>query len=378
MDSFIFGAGTDVATPEALAKKRALIQAIQARNATTTPKNMWEGLNSIADALGTRYQGGKLDKAEAEGLASGQAAYQPVIDALKGGGTPGNDVLVNASASPWLTDPQQDIVKTLLKGNTGEGGEFGLNPIWGTDANGGTVAFQPNKAGGVRPIQFPEGVKPTPGFTYQDMGTFVQPFNSKTGVPGAPMQKDVAGAETEKAKGKGKGEAIVDYGSISSKMPGLELVIADLDKLAEKATYTMGGQVVDFGRRQLGMDPREAAVARAEYISKVDNQILPLLRDTFGAQFTQKEGESLKATLGDPNKSPQEKQAVLRSFIEQKRRDVEALGVRSGEAAPAEGDNAFSTDPQFGQVVNGFKIGKTARNPQTGEVLTWDGNGWRQ
>ena len=85
------------------------------------------------------------------------------------------------------------------------------------------------------------------------------------------------------------------------------------------------------------VDPREAAVAREQYIATVNNQILPMLRDTFGAQFTVQEGESLKATLGAPNKSPQEKQAVLKAFIEQKKRDVEALGIQSGQITPSPG-----------------------------------------
>jgi dephospho-CoA kinase len=87
----------------------------------------------------------------------------------------------------------------------------------------------------------------------------------------------------------------------------------------------------DSVAKQTGQLPREAAVARARYIAVVDNQVLPLLRDTFGAAFTQKEGETLRNTLGDPNKSPAEKKAVLRSFIEQKRRDLEALAMQSGQ-----------------------------------------------
>jgi hypothetical protein len=84
----------------------------------------------------------------------------------------------------------------------------------------------------------------------------------------------------------------------------------------------------------LGMDPRQAAVDRTRYIATVDNQVLPMLRDTFGAAFTVAEGETLRATLGDPNKSPKEKQAVLKAFIEQKRRDVQAMAYRTGQATP--------------------------------------------
>lgn len=162
-----------------------------------------------------------------------------------------------------------------------------------------------------------------------------------------------ADAEAQKASGrasgKGEGEAQVAYKSMLSKMPGLEKVVGELSGLADEATYTTTGQWVDWGRKELGMEPRDAAVARTKYVSMVDNQILPLLRDTFGAQFTVQEGESLRATLGDPNKTPTEKKQVLEAFIEQKRRDVEALAVQAGgsPAAPS-GDNW--------QDVGGVKI----------------------
>lgn len=118
------------------------------------------------------------------------------------------------------------------------------------------------------------------------------------------------------------------YASLNSKLPGLKTVVGELSQLAEKATYTQTGQVIDNAMREAGLEPTEAAVARTKYIAMVDNQVLPLLRDTFGAAFTVKEGETLRATLGDPNKGPTEKQAILEAFIEQKVRDLAALQSR--------------------------------------------------
>lgn len=157
-------------------------------------------------------------------------------------------------------------------------------------------------------------------------------------IPYDPYAKALAtGSGT--AAGKARGEAQATYRSMSSKMPGLETVITKLDGLAKKATYTLAGQGLDAGMKQAGMEPREAAVARSEYIATVDNQILPLLRDTFGAAFTVKEGDTLRATLGDPDKTPAEKQVVLRAFIEQKRRDIEGLAAEAGisEISPSAG-----------------------------------------
>lgn len=226
---------------------------------------------------------------------------------------------------------------------------FGLNPIYGTDPETGeTVLGTMGNNGTFKRIDT-DGFKVASGVDKIDGGTKWLLYDKRTGqlVGEQPKENFQEAADTARGTqvGKGQGEAAVTYESMKSKMPGLERVIGSLDKLAEEATYTMGGQVLDAGRRQLGMAPRDAAIARTEYIAMVDNQVLPMLRDTFGAAFTVKEGETLRATLGDPDKSPQEKQAILRMFIEQKRRDIEALGQQSGMVQP-------QGDPTGGGVVD--------------------------
>lgn len=153
----------------------------------------------------------------------------------------------------------------------------------------------------------------------------------KGAVQPSGRQKDIAAEAEQRAVGKSRGEDRALHESMTSKMPALEKMVTELDKLGKKATYTLLGRGVDYGMKQVGLDPREAAKARAEYVSKVSNQILPLLRDTFGAQFTQKEGETLRATLGDADMHPKEKNAVLRAFIQQKRRTIAGLAGRLGE-----------------------------------------------
>jgi len=137
-------------------------------------------------------------------------------------------------------------------------------------------------------------------------------------------------------------------------LPGLEKVVTELSALGKKATYTRVGQVADAVRRQLDMGVGPGAIARKEYIAKVDNEVLPLLRSTFGAQFTQKEGESLKATLGDPNASPEEKDAVLRSFIQTKRSQIEKMKGTTSPAKPAQTFDAKPPAQQFkGKIMTG-------------------------
>lgn len=138
------------------------------------------------------------------------------------------------------------------------------------------------------------------------------------------------------ALGKDTGEKKAELSEMEANLPRLETVVTQLSDLGKTATYTKTGQAQDVVRRELGMEPRPEAVARKEYIAKVDNEILPLLRLTFGAQFTEREGQSLKATLGDPNVSPAEKDAVLRSFIDSKRAQINTKRRGLG-ASPAGG-----------------------------------------
>lgn len=113
-----------------------------------------------------------------------------------------------------------------------------------------------------------------------------------------------------------------EYRNMVSKLPELKKTVEKLGKLAKKATYTYFGRGLDWASQQLLGDTTEGAIAREEYMAIVNNQILPLLRDTFGAQFTEREGEQLRQTLGNVNATPEQKIAILNSFIAQKKADI--------------------------------------------------------
>ncbi len=154
----------------------------------------------------------------------------------------------------------------------------------------------------------------------------------------------IKGAQAEAAAlGKDTGEKKAELSEMEANLPRLETVVNQLGDLGKTATYTKSGQAYDFVRRETGMQPRPEAIARKEYIAKVDNEILPLLRLTFGAQFTEREGQSLKVTLGDPNVASAEKDAVLRSFIDSKRAQINTkrrgLGVPAAPSPGAGGKN---------------------------------------
>lgn len=127
-----------------------------------------------------------------------------------------------------------------------------------------------------------------------------------------------------KAKAKERGEALTDYNIAKAAMPGLLESVAELRELGMMATYTIAGRSWDAIVRESGFGATEGATARAKFIAIINNQVLPLLKATFGAAFTEREGETLKATMGDPNATPEEKMAQLDAFIELKYRTMEA------------------------------------------------------
>lgn len=136
------------------------------------------------------------------------------------------------------------------------------------------------------------------------------------------------------AAAKERGETLTDLARMEATLPGLQESVAELYQLADVATYTLGGQAWDEAVKQTGFGSTKGGTARAQFISIVDNQILPLLRMTFGAAFTAKEGDALRATLGDPNNTPDAKKAALDAFIAQKERNIR--GKQLQLAAPPE------------------------------------------
>lgn len=178
--------------------------------------------------------------------------------------------------------------------------------------------------------------------------------------------------------GKDIGTRAAELGVKKARMPQLFRLVDDLSALGKEATFTRAGQAYDVGVRELLGADTPGSVARDEYISKVNNEVLPLLRETFGAQFTVQEGESLKVTLGDPNKTPKSKDAVLRSFISTKMQSINTDARALGEPEPYTQRDILEAQKGIGvkkslydqgeQRFNQGKDGVRMKwNPQTGD-----------
>lgn len=170
-----------------------------------------------------------------------------------------------------------------------------------------------------------------------------------------------------KAEATARGETLTNLNQMKAALPGLNDVISQLRELAPIATSTLGGRGFDFFIKEAGFGSTKGADARAKFIAVINNQVLPLLKPTFGAAFTVEEGKELKATMGDPNATPSQKMEQLDAFIAQKVRSIETaereLGVQETTLLP--GLPAGSTDNGDGTFTlpTGERVRAKSGNP---------------
>lgn len=127
-----------------------------------------------------------------------------------------------------------------------------------------------------------------------------------------------------------RGEVLTDLARMEAAKPGLDQAVDQLRELSVIATSTIAGRLFDTASKELGFGTTKGDNARAKFIAIINNQVLPLLKPTFGAAFTVSEGDALKATMGDPDASPAQKMEQLDAFIAQKVRDIETKRAQLG------------------------------------------------
>lgn len=138
-----------------------------------------------------------------------------------------------------LFDDQGRKIKAMVDKKTGKynqiGGaedksktdavEYGLNPVYGQDAQGNTVLGQVSKSGTFKPLDMPEGFKPSTGADKVDLGTQWGIIDRRTGQITQYIPKDLAGAESQKAQGDAQGKAIAAApGDIQAGENALDLI----------------------------------------------------------------------------------------------------------------------------------------------------------
>lgn len=129
--------------------------------------------------------------------------------------------------------------------------------------------------------------------------------------------------------------------NLAAMQPKIESDVNRLLELSDKATYTLPGRFEDWWEGKIKGQTTEGAKARAEMESIIENNVLPQLRALLGAQFTEREGERVKQTIMDPDRTPKERRAQLNNFLNSK---IDALRQSNyklqnyGVSAPVDSD----------------------------------------
>lgn len=110
----LFGNET-VNSPDELAERRALVRALVMRQMSQRPRDMWDGLQNLAGAIGSRVAQSQLDKAEMKGQASAESNFAPLVEALRKKRAPDGSALVSALSNPWLSPAQRSVAEVLYK-----------------------------------------------------------------------------------------------------------------------------------------------------------------------------------------------------------------------------------------------------------------------
>jgi hypothetical protein len=165
-----------------------------------------QGSKSRSDQNATEAWLGKqgMDPNEARTLAKNPTALNEYLRSTFQ--KPQNELLPNGKGSfydrqsgQWISPPP---------GADNGMNEYGLQPLYGTDANGKPTILQLGKNG--VPIQphLPDGFVPTPAVQQMDLGTHVL-TQTKYGAPVSDQQKDVTGRSNQEAIGAGAGAAAI-------------------------------------------------------------------------------------------------------------------------------------------------------------------------
>lgn len=221
-------------------RQSKLAEALLQKGLTAKPQGWGDVLNSLSATFAGQYLGDKADKQQqayqgklAQALMGASGDTNNLATTLIGSGNPElvqqGVALKVAQAKPQtqvgrFRPSKQGVIDTVTgqvvpgtEGNTAEAAEYGTSPQYFVDKDGNLKVGQLSKAGGMKPVDLPEGAKAwSPGIDYKDTGTGFVGLNKRTGQVEGSVAKDVAGEASATVAGKAQGQANVDLPSVES------------------------------------------------------------------------------------------------------------------------------------------------------------------
>lgn len=164
------------------------------------------------------------------------------------------------------------------------------------------------------------GGMPTGGESMEDIPIGMNPLEAKAFREQRAAIKGKTLAEDEKL-----------FDAVSTRLPSLLEKVSKASDLADKATYTLTGEVGDFVANRIFGVETEGGTAKSEYEGIVLNEVLPTLSEVFPGSVTEGERESLKDMMGSLSLTPDQKRARIKQYVLEKLNKVREIGARLGK-----------------------------------------------
>ncbi len=254
------------------------------------------------------------------------------------------DIARGGQTSDWsklddnrLFNQRTGEIRDLPTNPNAPSGDLGLNPQYGLDKNGNPVLLQLGKNGKVVQSQMPDGITLSKEPIKLDAGTHFVLLDPITRQPVGQIPKDVAGAASEGAKGKGQGEASANLPVVEANANAILGMIDSLD--TDPYLDSMVGPVSS----RLPNVSAEAARVQSK-MDQIGGQAFLQAFNSLkgGGQITEIEGQ--KATQAIARLNAAQSPADYRQALNELRQIVmtgvqrarqQAGGGTAGQAAPA-------------------------------------------
>lgn len=222
----------------------------------------------------------------------------------------------------------------FIKDQKGGGTKFGMNPVYGQTPDGRTVLGTVGNDGTFKQLDLPGGFTPQSGVEKIDMGTSWQLRDKKDGRIVGVVQKDLTGAEAQKAKGKIQGQV---QAALPGDIASADQTVAQVDQLlGNKGLSEIVGPIDQFRPNWMMSDAGRDSLARFNQLKgKAFLQAYSTLRG--GGQITEVEGQKAQDAMARMDRAQSEtdfKQA-LTDFRDAVKTGVQKLKEKAGVAAPA-------------------------------------------
>lgn len=219
----------------------------------------------------------------------------------------------------------------------------GLQPIYGVDAEGNPVVMQPSSTGQMVRSQMPEGVTVSRTPVRMDAGTHFVLLDPITRQQIGTVPKDIAGAESARAVGKARGEAVVDLPTALQKgQQALTLINEAIDHPG-RATATGMSSYFDPRAYLPGTNARDFYARNRQLQGQTFLEAFESLKG--GGHITEVEGQKASDAIArlDTSQSDGAYLQALKDLRAIVSRGMQRARQRAGDgAAPAPG---VDTDP---------------------------------